>query len=133
MSHRVAVTNPALAPRLSRKKVGRQAQSFSWEAVRSEFDGLPGGRGFNIAHEAIDRHARTSGDTVALRWLGPEGRSASVTYRELQLQSSCFANVLATLGLRQGATVFTLMPRLPPAGRRGHGHAQAPERLLSAL
>ena len=29
---------------------------FSWEAVRRDLEGLPGGA-LNIAHEAVDRHA----------------------------------------------------------------------------
>ena len=28
-----------------------------WEQARAELDGLPGGEGLNIAHEAVDRHA----------------------------------------------------------------------------
>lgn len=44
---------------------------FSWEAARCELDGLPGGRGLNIAHEAVDRHAAGQRrNQVALRWLG---------------------------------------------------------------
>ena len=30
---------------------------FSWEAARRELDGLPGGAGLNIAHEAVTRQA----------------------------------------------------------------------------
>jgi acetyl-CoA synthetase len=45
--------------------------TFSWDRVRAELDGLPGGRGLNIAHEAVDRHALgPRGDRVALRCLG---------------------------------------------------------------
>lgn len=33
------------------------AARFSWAAARAALDGLPGGRGLNIAHEAVDRHA----------------------------------------------------------------------------
>ena len=29
---------------------------FSWQAARDQLDGLPNGRGLNIAHEAVDRH-----------------------------------------------------------------------------
>ena len=45
--------------------------AFTWEAAERQLDGLPGGRGLNIAHEAIDRHARggRSGQ-LAIRWLG---------------------------------------------------------------
>ena len=32
--------------------------AFSWDDARRALDGLPGGRGLNIAHEAVDRHAR---------------------------------------------------------------------------
>ncbi len=31
--------------------------AFSWELAARELDGLPGGRGLNIAHESVDRHA----------------------------------------------------------------------------
>ena len=48
--------------------------AFSWEAVRGELDGLPGGRGLNIAHEAVDRHANgPRRGHPALRWLGKDG------------------------------------------------------------
>ena len=30
---------------------------FSWDVARAELDGLPEGRGLNIAYEAVDRHA----------------------------------------------------------------------------
>jgi acetyl-CoA synthetase len=32
-------------------------REFSWDRARAQLDGLPGGRGLNIAHEAVDRHA----------------------------------------------------------------------------
>lgn len=31
-------------------------RSHRWEDVRDALAGLPGGRGVNIAHEAVDRH-----------------------------------------------------------------------------
>lgn len=36
----------------------RVRASFTWDAARRELDGLPGGAGLNIAHEAATRHAR---------------------------------------------------------------------------
>jgi len=40
-----------------------------WAAARRALDGLPGG-GLNIAHEALERHAREPrAGQVALRWL----------------------------------------------------------------
>ncbi len=46
--------------------------TFSWDDIRRETDGLPGGKGLNIAHEAIDRHAigprhLSPGDALAKR------------------------------------------------------------------
>jgi acetyl-CoA synthetase len=93
------------------------AASFSWNAARAELDGLPGGKGINIAHEAVDRHlAAGRGDAIALRWLAPgdspeAGRDFS--YRELAALSNRFANALGALGIAQGERVFALAPRVP--------------------
>ena len=88
--------------------------TFSWEAVRRELDGLPGGRGLNIAHEAVDRHANGARrDHLALRWLGKDGSVRDFTYGDLQEQSNRFANVLATLGVDKGERVFILAGRIP--------------------
>jgi acetyl-CoA synthetase len=43
-----------LAPNLDDYE--RFCREFSCEAARGELDGLPEGRGLNIAHEAVDRH-----------------------------------------------------------------------------
>ena len=76
---------------------------YAWEAARKELNGLPGGRGLNIAYEAVDRHA-----------VGPRGShwpsagsaraGALRTSPTLQLQrlTSRFANVLAIAGCRAG-------------------------------
>ncbi len=86
--------------------------SFTWEQARRALDGLPGGRGLNIAHEAVVRHA--SGprrDHVALRCIGRHGGRLDVTFAELDERSSRFANVLSALGVQAGERVFALMPR----------------------
>jgi acetyl-CoA synthetase len=88
--------------------------TFSWDAVRKELDGLPGGAGLNIAHEAVDRHAlRGRSDHVAIRWLGKRGESRSFTYKDLRALSNRLANVLATLGVGPGDAIFTLAGRVP--------------------
>jgi acetyl-CoA synthetase len=88
--------------------------SFSWATARAELDGLPGGSGLNIAHEAVDRHvAHGRGANVALRWLGRHGEERDVTYAELARESRRFANVLARLGVRAGERVFVLADRIP--------------------
>jgi acetyl-CoA synthetase len=95
----------------------RAVTTFSWAAARAELDGLPGGRGLNIAHEAVDRHARgPRAAAVALRCLGRTrgaDTSRDITYAELAALSNRFANVLTSLGLRKGERVFALAPRVP--------------------
>jgi acetyl-CoA synthetase len=88
-------------------------EAFSWETARRELDGLPGGAGLNIAHEAVTRHAAglRSGH-VALRCLGRGGDVRNVTYAELERLTNRFANLLAGLGVGPGERVFALLPRV---------------------
>lgn len=87
---------------------------FSWEAVRAGLDGLPGGGGLNIAHEAVDRHARGRlREHVAIRWLGKDGRVRDISYGELSVASNRFARVLQGLGIGKGERVFSLAGRVP--------------------
>jgi len=59
--------------------------AFSWDQARRELDGLPGGQGLNIAHEAVDRHAAGPlADHLALRWLGKYGAVQDFTYTRLR-------------------------------------------------
>jgi acetyl-CoA synthetase len=84
-----------------------------WEQARSWLDGLPGG-GINIAHEAVDRHARGARrDHVAIRWLGRGDEVEHITYAELAARTSRFANALAGLGIGAGDVVFGLAHRMP--------------------
>jgi acetyl-CoA synthetase len=88
--------------------------SFSWEAARAQLDGLPGGRGLNIAYECVDRHvAAGRGAHLALRFLGRRGSVRGLTYRELAELTSRFANALDELGVAAGARVFFLLGRRP--------------------
>jgi acetyl-CoA synthetase len=88
--------------------------AFSWEAARRELDGLPGGRGLNIAHEAVDRHAAGArAQHVALRWLGKRGEVEDFSYARLRELSSRFANALARLGIAKGERVYALAGRIP--------------------
>jgi acetyl-CoA synthetase len=88
--------------------------SFSWELARRELDGLPGGKGLNIAHEAVDRHAAGAGrHHVALKWVSRSGAVVEYTYAQLAELTSRFANVLRRLGVRKGDHVFALAGRIP--------------------
>ena len=79
---RKSPTASRVAPNLD--DYARACAEFSWDAARRELDGLPGGRGLNIAHEAVDRHvAAGRGDRLALRWLGKRGSVEDYTYADL--------------------------------------------------
>ena len=87
---------------------------FSWAAVRRELEGLPEGRGFNIAHLAVDRHAQGAlRNHLAIRWLGRDGRVLDFTYGDLRLETNRFANLLRQLGIGKGDRVFALAGRVP--------------------
>lgn len=87
---------------------------FVWAEAWKLLDGLPGGKGFNIAHEAVDRHAAGPRSAkVAIRWLGKSGERRELTYRDLAEATNRFANALLAFGVRPGERVFVLMGRLP--------------------
>jgi acetyl-CoA synthetase len=87
---------------------------FSWEAIRRELDGLPGGKGLNIAHEAIDRHAAGPlRDHLAIRWISKGEKIVDFTYGDLRAQTSRFANLLKGMGLGKGDAIFALAGRIP--------------------
>jgi acetyl-CoA synthetase len=89
-------------------------RTFSWVDARRALDGLPGGRGLNIAHEAVDRHAAgPRADHLAIRWLGRGGAIRDFTFADLHHASSRFANVLRQLGVDAGDRVFALTGRIP--------------------
>ncbi len=86
--------------------------AFSWDAAREALAGLPGGRGVNMAHEAVDRWATgPRAHVAALRCVDRAGRTEVVTFAELSNASSRLANVLQGLGVAPGEAVFALLPR----------------------
>ena len=88
--------------------------TFSWKYCARELSGLPDGKGLNIAHEAVDRHAQNHlKDTVALRFIKKDRSTEDFTYSDLKIQSSKFANVLKKLKVKKGERVFSLTGRIP--------------------
>ena len=88
--------------------------SFSWENVAQELSGLPDGKGLNIAHEAVDRHANSNlKNVVAFRFIHKDRSFYDFTYSDLQLETSKFANVLGKLGVQKSERVFALTGRIP--------------------
>ncbi|MGB8314220.1 MAG: acetate--CoA ligase, partial [Aestuariivirga sp.] len=85
-----------------------------WDEARRDLARLPGGNGLNIAHEAVDRHvADGNGERTAIRWIGAGGGQRDISYRELSVASSRFANALKALGIGAGDRVFSLLGRIP--------------------
>ncbi len=83
-----------------------------WREARARLDGLPGGRGLNIAHEAVDRHVlHGNGGRTALRCIDLDADVESYSYDQLHVITNKFAGVLDTLGIGPGETVFTLLGR----------------------
>jgi acetyl-CoA synthetase len=125
------------APLPNLRDYDRAWVEFSWEEARRRLDGLPGGRGLNIAHEAIDRHtAGLHGNRLALRWIGRAGQRLDFTYDELRSATNRFANALTSLGVRKGDVVATLAGRIPglyiaALGALKHGSVYTP--LFSAF
>ena len=86
---------------------------MTWEEARRALEGLPRG-GFNIAHEAVDRHARgPNAAKTAIRWLSQSGPKRDITYRELAALSNRFANLFRGCGVGKGDGVFVLCGRIP--------------------
>ncbi len=89
-------------------------ETFRWDKVRSELSGLPNNKGFNIAYEAVDRHANGHlKDTVALRWIRKDLSTEDFTYLDFKKLTAKFANILGVLGVKKEDTVFTLTGRIP--------------------
>jgi acetyl-CoA synthetase len=104
-------TTWAIEPNLVDYDAARR--TFTWEAARAALDGLPAG-GLNIAHEAVTRHATGSArEHTALVWLGKDDSRRELSFGELDEETNRMANALASLGVRAGDTVFTLLGRVP--------------------
>jgi acetyl-CoA synthetase len=92
----------------------RTCAAFSWQETERELEGLPGKRGLNVAHEAVDRHANGPlRDHLALRWLGKQGEVRDFSYGDLYRLTNQFANILGSLGIGKGDRVFALAGRIP--------------------
>jgi acetyl-CoA synthetase len=115
MAYETIVKTPAgwrVPPNL--RDYERERSPGFWERARDELDGLPGGRGVNIAHEALVRHAEgPHAGKLALRWLGRHGQVLDFSYADLHLLTNRFANVLQALGIGPGDLVCVLAGRIP--------------------
>ena len=67
----------------------------------------------NASANCLDRHLEKRGDQTAIIFEGDDpAESRNVTYRELHAETSRFANVLKSLGVRKGDVVTIYMPMI---------------------
>jgi acetyl-CoA synthetase len=70
----------------------------------------------NVAYNCLDRHVAAGlGDRVAFHFEGEPGDHRSITYAELTQEVKKAANLLTTLGVKQGDRVILYMPLIPEA------------------
>ena len=68
----------------------------------------------NISYNCLDRHVEAGhGGRVAYYWEGEPGDTRKITYQDLLVEVSKFANVLKELGLNKGDRVAIYMPMIP--------------------
>ncbi len=68
----------------------------------------------NIAHNALDRHAKTwRKNKLAIIWEGEDGTLRTFSYFRLWQEVNKFANVLTSMGVQKGDTVTIYMGRVP--------------------
>ncbi|MGB4062420.1 MAG: acetate--CoA ligase [Azonexus sp.] len=86
--------------------------AFSWADIGRELGVAPDGE-INIAQLAVDRHAHSAhADKTAFRFLGADGSTRDVSYRELAELTDRFGNALKALGVAKGDCVFVLCGRI---------------------
>ena len=68
-------------------------------------------RRYNWAYEVFDRWGREPAK-VAMVWVGQDGQSRDVTFREMGERSRRAANALTGLGAQTGDRVFIMLPRI---------------------
>ncbi|PIJ48406.1 acetyl-coenzyme A synthetase, partial [Leucobacter sp. OLES1] len=70
----------------------------------------------NVAANCLDRHlAAGLGDRVAIHFEGEPGDTRTITYAELTHEVKRAANMLTSLGVKQGDRVAIYMPMIPEA------------------
>ncbi len=84
----------------------------SWPDVGRELGFIPNTE-INIAQLAVDLHAHSAlAKKTAFRFLGADGNTRNVSYRELAGLSDRFGNALKSLGIQKGDCVFVLCGRI---------------------
>ena len=69
----------------------------------------------NLAFNCLDRHLKTRGSKVAIRFEGEPGDQRELTYAQLHAQVCLLANGLLSLGVKAGDRVGIYLPMVPEA------------------
>ncbi len=85
-------------------------ESFDLAALQRQFAGSFEA-GINACVECCDRYADT--DRVALRYVGQNGTSANLTFKQLTQAAARFANFLKSQSIGKGDVVAGMLPRIP--------------------
>ena len=113
----VSVMDAPMRPPLIRKSPvdspsTAKGATFSWALISRELGESSDGT-INIAHLAVDRHARSArAEKTAFRFLGADGSTRNVSYRELAGLTDRFGNTLKSLDVKKGDRVFVLCGRI---------------------
>jgi acetyl-CoA synthetase len=83
---------------------------FNWSTVLRDLD-WQDGDAIDLGRTIVDRHADTG--RIALYWVGKDGATATLSYRDLRSLSNRIANLLRALGVRKGDRIAGILPRLP--------------------
>lgn len=87
---------------------------LEWDFTKPEIKWFQGGK-LNITENCLDRHLETLGNKTAIIWEpnDPDEESRYITYRQLYVKVSRFANVLKNNGIKKGDRVCLYMPMIP--------------------
>ena len=70
----------------------------------------------NACYNCVDRHLAKRGDQTAILWEGDDPKDdRKLTYKQLHVEVSRFANVLKARGVKKGDRVTIYMPMIPEA------------------
>ena len=89
-------------------------RTLEWDFEKPEIKWFQGGK-LNITENCLDRHLTELGNKTAIIWEpnDPDEESRYITYRQLFVKVSHFANVLKNNGIKKGDKVCLYMPMIP--------------------
>ena len=86
----------------------------NWDFNSADIKWFSGGK-LNITENCLDRHLKSKGNQVAIKWVAnnPKEKNIDLTYDELFEQVCKFSNVLRKKGIEKGDRICLYMPMVP--------------------